>query len=168
MVRSPSRFIGDICTCGKERIAHGNQCGPVELGCIWLTRLTVVCGVIGWVGLSPTKSQRFFSVCQNTHAFLHIQFDTVHVKFNEVCQSDNWAWRAMGVMRIPSLYPKFNGSFLARQKALSTEWLAGWQFPVLYDVCAQPPLFHSTTVVCGMSFACSVLTDGHQVWACII
>ena len=31
-------------------------------------------------------------------------------------------------------------AILACHPAVSTEWLAGWQFPVYYDVCARPPL----------------------------
>ena len=37
-------------------------------------------------------------------------------------------------------------AILACRPALSTKWLAGWQFPVCHDVCAQP----------------------HWVWACMI
>ena len=34
-------------------------------------------------------------------------------------------------------------AILACHPAVSTEWLAGWQFPVYYDVCARPPLFNN-------------------------
>ena len=31
-------------------------------------------------------------------------------------------------------------AILACHPAVSTEWLAWWQFPIYYDVCARPPL----------------------------
>ena len=34
-------------------------------------------------------------------------------------------------------------AIFAYYPALSTAWLAGWQFRVSYDVCAQAPFFHS-------------------------
>ena len=35
-------------------------------------------------------------------------------------------------------------AILACHPAVSTEWLAGWQFTVYYDVCVRPPLFDTT------------------------
>ena len=35
-------------------------------------------------------------------------------------------------------------AILAWNPAVSTEWLAGWHFPVYYDVCARPPFAMSS------------------------